>query len=269
MNPVEQAIRHLHHTIPQPILNAAFLDRQGFGQFQAHNALSVDERIRQTIVQGRVLPDCNLVGGITTTIYIGNIQPQYLPEYKMVWSIPLQLTENRRITQVYSLVYGHGGAPHTMSHYDQGGSYLSDLGQSMYDSHMPIPDISNAKVDLVGENTVMAHTHLPSTPHLHLRALLENDEVFSHLKPASIPVFYKLVEYAVKAYIYNTLIIQIDEAYLVGGQPLGRFLSIIENYADANELYEETFHERWRKVALFNDSQARQRHIQLVTGGRY
>ena len=269
MNPVTKALSDIKFKIPKPILQEAFIERQGFGQFQRKTPLSLDYRIREEVIEARVLEDCNLVGGKEVTIPLHSVQAQYMEHWKTIWAVPLELTDNRRITRVYSLIYGEGGVPTHTNLYNTGGSVYEDAASGLMASHMPIPNISNAEIALIGENTVMAHMHIPPSPNLYLRAVVEADSDLSHLNPASIPVFSKLVEYAVKSYIYNKLIIEIDEAYLRGGQQLGRFMSIIEEYADAEELYQEFFNEKWRKIALFSDDQARKRHLKMVTGGRH
>lgn len=269
MNPVTKALSDIKFRIPKPILEEAFIERRGFGQFHRKTPLSLDYRIREEVIDARVLPDCNLVGGKEVTIPLHSVTPQMMEHYKTIWQIPLTLTDNRKISRVYSLIYGEGGVPTHTNLYNTGGSVYEDAASGLLASHMPIPNISNAEIQLIGENTVMAHMHVPPSPNLYLRAVVESDSELSHLNPGSIPIFSKLVEYAVKSFIYNKLIIEIDEAYLRGGQQLGRFLSIVEEYSDAEELYQEYFAEKWRKVSIFSDTAARKRHLKMVTGGRH
>lgn len=264
MNPIDKAIQDTIARIPRPILNEAFLKPKGFTGLMQYTPVSLDHRIREEVLDARVIPDCNLVGGTEETISLASVTPEYLPDYKVVWRIPLTLTNNRRISRVYSLIFGEGGAPTNASLYTQGHSVVQEAAQGLLSSHLPIPQVSNADVHLIGENTVMARMHFPYSPNLHVRVMLEADSEFSHLKPGSIPVFTKLVEYATKAYIYNTLILELDQGMISGGYSLGRFLSIVEDYADAEELYQEFFEERWRKVAIFSDDQAYKRHLKRL-----
>lgn len=269
INPITKAISDVKFRIPKPILEEAFLRRRGFHQFGRSTPVSLDYRIREEVIEARVIPDCNLVGGTEVTIPLHNVVASPAPEFKTVWKIPLSLTQNRKITRVYSLVYGTGGLNTTTTLYNSGGSIYTDAAAGLMASHAPIPNISNAEIKLIGENTIMANVNVPPTPNLFLRCVIEADSEFNNLNPASIPVFSKLVEYAVKAYVYNTLIIETDEAYLSGGQQLGRFLTIIEDYSDAETLYQEHFNEKWRKTAIFSDDQARKRHLKMLVGGRH
>lgn len=269
MNPINKALSDIKFRIPKQILDKAFITPRVYSGFSDNSPTSIDFRIRQEVIEPRVLVDCNLVGGVTVTIPLLGVVPEYLPEYKVVWRIPFKLTQNRRITKVLSLIYGRGGVPTHTNMYNLGGSVYSDAASGLLASHMPIPRVSNAEMDLIGENTILAHMHVPPSPHLYLRCVVENDDEMHNLPQTSIPKFCKLVELAVKAYIYNKLIISMDEAFLQGGQTLGKFLSVVEEYADSNTLYDEYLEETWRKIALFSDTMANKRHLKFVAGGRY
>lgn len=266
MNPIDKAISDTMYRIPMPILERAFLTERDMTGNVVNSPVSISYKIREKVIDPRVMVDCNLVGGTEVEIPLSGVLPEYLPNYKVIWRIPYHLTNNRKISRVYSLIHGEGGVPTATNLYNAGGSVYDDAANGLMQSHMPIPNISNAEVQLVGENTVMANMHIPQSPNLWLRVMLESDSEFSQLKPGSIPLFSKLVEYAIKSYIYNTLIIQIDQSMLYGGHTLGRFMNIVEDYADAEELYQETFDQRWRKAAIFSDDRAYKRHIKRLVG---
>lgn len=267
MNPINKALSELKFRIPKPILERAFVPPRTFGGMRQRSPVSLDYRIREAVIDARVMVDCDLVGGTETTIPLASVPADYLADYKVVWSIPFTLTQNRKISRVYSLVYGDGGVPTNATPYGQGGSQLADAARGLMSSHAPIPNVSNAEIQLVGENTIMAHQHIPLSPQLHLRCVLENDSEFNHLPPTSVHHFCKLVEFATKSYVYNELIVELDRGEIAGGADLGRFSSLVEDYADAEELYQEYFSEAWRKVAIFSDDEARKRHLKMAVGG--
>lgn len=266
MNPIDKAISDIMYRVPMPILERAFLSERDMTGNLTNSPVSISYKIREKVIDPRVMVDCNLVGGTEAEIPLRDVRPEFLPDYRVVWRIPYHLTNNRKISRVYSLIFGDGGAPTQASMYNNGGSVYDDAAQGLMQSHMPIPNVSNADVQLVGENTVMVNMHVPHSPTLWLRVMLESDSEFSQLKPGSIPLFSKLVEYAIKSYIYNTLIIQIDQSMLYGGHTLGRFMNIVEDYADAEQLYQETFEQRWRKAAIFSDDKAYKRHLKRLVG---
>lgn len=269
MNPITKALSDIHHRIPRKVLEEAFVSRRGLNNLGWRSPVSVDYRIREEVIDSRVIPDCNLVGGTETTIPLGNVTPQYLPEYKTVYRIPLSVTNNRKISRIYHIMHGSAAAPglgHGMA-YD--GNDLLGVAQGLLATHQAIPNVSNAHVQLIGENTILVHDQMPSSPSLYAQVMLESDSEFSHLSKASIPAFSKLVEYAVKSYIFNALVLEIDEGFLSGGRDLGRFREIVDGYADAEELYQTFFDERWRKIMLMSDPEARSRHLRMTVGGQH
>lgn len=269
MNAIIKALTDLHYKIPAPILESTFINNRGLEQIKATFPISLDHRIREEVIEARVLEDCNLVGGTEVVVPLYNVHAEFLPYFRMVWRIPFDLTENKRITKVYSLIFRRPGVNHHIDFFSYGGSVYTDAASGLMASHMPIPDISHADIKLIGENTVMIDRYISHSQNLALRCMVENDEELNNLPPASIPVFSRLVELAVKSYIYNTLIIQIDQTELSGGHALGRFGSIVEGYADAEELYQEFFKDRWRKVAIFADDRANKRRLKMIVGGRF
>ncbi|MBE0438148.1 MAG: hypothetical protein IBX57_00075 [Gammaproteobacteria bacterium] len=269
MNAIDNAITDLKFKIPQAILERAFVNEAIFGSFVKRTPISIDYLIREQVIEPRVMKDLNLVGGQEVTIPLKGIIPEYTMDNKTLWRIPMAATENRRISRVYSLVIGSNQSPTTANMYNQGASAIEDATAGLMMSHLPIPNISHHDIRLVGENTVLANINHQYAPNLHLRCVLENDAELNNLTPGILPKFSKLVELAVKSYIYNKLIIQIDQAQLSGGQELGRFSSIVEEYSDAEEMYQEYFEETWRKMAVFGDKEAYKRHLKRITGGRF
>jgi hypothetical protein len=269
MNPITKALSDLKFKIPKPILELTFLPKIPFGTGRQRNLVSLDYSIRDAVIEGRVLVDCNLVGGMEITIPLMNIQPEYAADYKVIWRIPLSETQNRRITRVYSLIFGRGGVPTLTTPYGQGLSALEDAARGLLTSQTPIPQTSIANIQLIGENVVMAHMNLAPTSQLYLRCRIENDSELNNLPPTSALMFSKLVELATKAYIYNILYLELDRAELAGGSDLGRFTSIIEGYADSETLYQEYLTEHFRKILFMSDTMSHRRHLKSVTGGLY
>lgn len=267
MNPIQKAISDLHQRIPKAILERAFIKNTVFGGI--HTPVSIDYRIREEVINARVIPDCNLVGGTEVTISLQHIEPVFIDNYNMVYKIPKELTQNRTISRVVNVSFGQHGSIGAMNSAFMEGSAMLDAADGLMSSHTPIKLTSSAYVSLIAENTILVRDTMRMPGQVYARVVLEADENFSHLKPSSIMDFSKLVEFATKAYIYNNLIIEIDQAELNGGAPLGRFREIIDGYSDAEQLYQEHFNETWRKVTLFNDPEQFKRHLKLISGGRW
>lgn len=265
-NAIQKALLDVKNKIPRQILEKVFINNTLGG---IHTPVSLDFRIRENIIEARVIPDCNLVGGTETTIPLFNVVPKHIDTYNTVFRIPKTLTQNRTISRLLHLSYGQNGIVGFSHPMQYNPSAAMDALEGMVAALTPIPVTSTHYISLIGENTVLVRDVMRLPGNLFLRCVLEADSEFNHLKPTSIIAFSKLVEYATKAYIYNNLIIEMDQAELQGGVSLGRFREVVDGYADANELYEQHFDEVWRKVALFNDPEAFKRHLKQVTGGRH
>lgn len=267
MNPVTKALQELGYRIPRAILEKTFLSNlKPFSLMPT----SLDARIRETVIEPRVMVDCNLMGGTETAIPLATVPRQQIDTFTYVYRIPKTLTQGRTITRAISISYGQTGILGTSSNIPmQGTSPLMDAAAGLMLSQAPIPMVSTAQCQLIGENTVMVIDTTAIPQDIFLRCWLENDSNFNHIAPTSYQNFAKLVELAVKSYVYNHNQIPMDRAYIQGGYELGQFKSIVDGYADAEENYQTYLNEVWRKVAVLNDFHGRRRHISQVTGGNW
>lgn len=271
MNPIQKAISDVKSKIPKAILDRTFLtfDPGAYGGRHNITPASLDHRIRTEVIDASVLPDCNLVGGTEITIPLETVIPTWINSYNLLYRVPKNMTQNRSILRVIHLTFGDGGVVGSMNLAAQGRSALLDKAQGVLQAHLPIPIVSTANVSLVGDNTVLVKDNITMPGNPFLRCVIESDTEMNHLQPASVINFSQLVVLATKRYIYNNLVITMDEAQLSGGLALGRFREIVDGYSDAAEQYDTYFNETWRKVALFNSPEAHRRHLALLTGGRW
>ncbi|MNP96418.1 hypothetical protein D3C85_90010 [compost metagenome] len=271
MNPIQKAISDVKAAIPREILERTFMkpDNVALGQRQSFNPTSLDFRIRTLVIEGNVLPDCNLVGGTEVTIPLVEVLPQWISDYNVLYRIPKHLTQNRSILRLIHMTFGDGGVVGSMNLAIQGRSAMMDAAQGVLQAHLPIPIISTANMEIVGENVVLVKDNITMPGNPYLRCVIEGDSELNHLQPTSYRHFSKLVVLATKQYIFNNMAVSTDQAALVGGMALGRIREIIDGYSDAYEQYEEYFETVWRKVALFNDPEANKRHLKYITGGRW
>lgn len=266
MNPIQKAISEIRFKIPNDILQAAFVTRS-FGQFP--RPVSLETVIRERVIDARVMVDCNLTGGIETEIPLIGITPEHLEPGRLVYRIPKTLTQNRSITRTISLAYGSGSAMGTTQMGMQGYSQLLDAASGVMASHAAIPLISTAYVRLIAENTILVEDMTAMPRNVFLRCYVENDASMEQLRSMTYHKFTRLCELAVKSYIYNELVLKINQGQLSGGLEIGRFKEIVDSYADAEELYSNYLQDVWRRVAILDDQRSRERHLRLITGGRH
>lgn len=268
MNPVTHAVNEATRRIPSRILEKVFVaPGQGWRQAPVNN---VHEQIKERVVYPRVITDCNLVGGAHVRIRLDGV-PYDVAEndYTHIYRIPKDLTNGRTITSVLDVAYGT--QYQAQSH--RGGIGMSRGGaavmmaSAVMEAQLRPSHTNTARVTLVGENTVMVQDTVMIAANLYLRCMVAHDENMSHLQARNFRPFAKLVELAVKAYIYNEYVIEMDMGELHGGANLGMFKTVIDGYADAEQMYQDFITEKWQKIDFMNDDSNFQRFIALMVGG--
>jgi hypothetical protein len=265
MNPISYAIDQVMLKIPRDVLDRAFLYDLPYARAIP---TSVAARIREQVVERRVMVDCNLVGGMMVEIPLyKDVEVERIDAYNTVYRIPKTLTQGRKITRALSLVFGEGSVLGTAQMGMRRGNPMLDGAAGILSSHMPIPNVSTAYVSVIGENVILVRENYSLPKNVFLRCWIENDDNMNHLEPTSYQNFAKLVLYATQSYVYNQLVVALDRGAISAGSELGRIRDIIDGFSDAEENYETFFKEVWRKTALFNDKNAKMRHLKRITGG--
>lgn len=266
MNAIKKAIDNLKYIIPPEVLNITFGNiNRGYRVAPT----SIDENIMQAVIRPRVLLDANLVGGMEVIVPLDGIDAEYIDNYSLVYKIPDERLLHRDIISVLSISY----MPFANTFSSQGGSYnnmspgkLNDVSsgaQRLADSYTNVPPISTAVVDLIGRNTIVVRDQFRISAAYQIRCIVSNEANLNNINPRSYLSFAKLVEYAVKSYIYTHNIVEMDRAYLMGGQDLGAIKTYIETLSDAEENYTTYLTEVWQTVAYMNDVPAYDRLLKL------
>lgn len=264
MNIIAKALDEIKFSIPIQVLQVAFQD--DLHQWR-RAPVGLDQLIQEKVIKPRVLIDANLVGGQEIIISLGDILPSYNDTHSIVYTIPPEKLAYREIVSVLSVGYipfvaaGALGALSGPMMAPGCGNDLMSAGQRVGMAASNIPMITNATCDLIGHNTVLIRDQYRSSPVYQLRCVVANEANLSNINPRSYHSFSELCIHAIKAYIYNTLIIKIDQAYLAAGQELGAMKNYVESLADANENYQTYLREVWRKTAFVNDTINHERFI--------
>ena len=265
MNALRKALDELKFTIPRTILDTVFVKRHTNYRVSSP---SLDEQILNEVIRPRVYIDSNLVGGAEILVSLNGLQGEEVNVVDMVYRIPKKLTNNRSIMSVLNVTYVDAQSMAAAGNYASCGvSAEQSAAQNYLDAISPLPMISTGRITMIGENVVLIKDSIRIPSNSYLRCIVAHDEAMTHIQPRSYKAFCKLVEYAVKAYIYNEYIIEVDMGELRGGHNLGKFKDIIEEYSDANELYDTYLTEKWQKVSLMNDRESYTRLLKLMIGG--
>lgn len=265
MNALRKSLDDLKFTIPRPILETVFVKRHSNYRIAAP---SLDEQILNSVVRPRVYIDTNLVGGAEILVPLLGLAGEEVNTTDMVYRIPKNLTQNRSIMSVLNITYVDPSSMASAGSFSSCGVTLEQTqAENLLDALSPLPMISTGRVTIIGENVVLVRDSIRIPTNSYLRCIVAHDEAMSHIQPRSYKAFCKLVEYAVKAFIYNEYIIEVDMGELRGGHNLGKFKDIIEEYSDANELYETYLTEKWQKISFCNDRESYGRFVKLIVGG--
>jgi hypothetical protein len=236
---IDYAVGRVMREIPHEALYNAFGSNEWHGYL---NHLSLEERIRREVINGIVLPDCNIIGGESVVIPLGNLHWQWLDNGVRI-EIPMGQTQNRQISSVLSL--------ETSFRNSEGSGYA---GQ-------PAPT-GTSEVYLVGPNVIFTPIN-PGNTNCFLRCVLENDAQLANINQRAMFLFGEMVVLAAKGYVFNKLAVTLETHTMAPGQVDGRLRGIVDGYADAWEMYSELLQRRWRKVNLMQDRKAHQRLIGL------
>jgi hypothetical protein len=274
MNPIHKALSEVKYVIPKAVLEKTFLNRhQAWRQPVETN---LDQQITSLVIRPRVLVDCNIVGGTQAMIPISDLPYEQPDGATTVMRIPKSHTQGRTINSVLHVAFLSSAQNGT---WNAASSYSSSLYNSSENSATmgaaegvmaaldKIPVTSTASVQLIGENVIMVKDVMNLPSNSYLRCILTNDDNLSNIQIRSYPAFSRLVEFAVKSYIYNSLVIEIDMAELQGGYNLGVFKTVIESYSDAEQNYQDFLRDKWQAVAVMNDATTYRRLLKLAIGG--
>lgn len=273
MNAVEKAISEIKNSIPYEIL------QETFGRHTVNSApgvsphrqvpVSLDYQIRQHVLNPRVIVDCNLSGGTEVDIPMMSLIPNNVTPWVTTYTVPKQLTQGRSISRVVSMTIGQGSVLGTTNMGLQGSSALMDAASGVLAGVLPIPIISTAYIQLIGENTLLIDDNMALPNDVWLRCALEFDSNFTQLPKPYYHAFAELCIHAVKAYIYKSMVIEMGMAQLSGGQELGRFKEIVDGYADSNQNYYDYLEEKWTVTQKLADPQQKRRHLSMLVGGNW
>lgn len=245
MNPVAYAIQQVKSEIPEIILQEAFFPPQ-------HPSITTPDVITDAIVtkiiQGRVLPDCQIMGGKIKPIpLLEEYYEQLMPDGGNttfpggVYRIPPEARDFVDIVAVISVAMNAQYFPgDPIGDCPVAGTTIDTLEHMLMNSHteasipqLPLPNL------LPGNLIELIPNSQPASG-LVLNCRLAYDINMLNLNPSAIMPFGELVVLATKAYIYVNLIVRIEQIAISRGHEVGILRDIVEKYEDANATYSES-----------------------------
>lgn len=235
----------IKRNIPKEILMRAFVPPTLINILNP----SLDAAISDIIISRWVLSDTNMVSGVESIVNIQGCRIEYVDNGLIIY-VGLGPTGGKVITSVLSIGYGYnalaGGSPGIVS------ALTSPL------------QTSDARFQLIGNNNTLYVEGFVAVTLTEIRCILENDKEFNNLSPRAMPFLANMCTLATKAYIYNTLTIELADGVVRNGIDYGRYKEIVDSYADANDQYVELRDTKWAKINTLSDPISRIRHIKMV-----
>lgn len=258
MNALTYAINNLNFVIPKEVLEITF--KAPTPHF--NNSLSLEEKMMATVIRPRILTDTNIVGGVQVVIDLSRCEVTMYNNTTYVVNVPKALTNNRSIISLLSVV--------TMTTPMGNSALYSTVNNSMLgnmQNNISSVDITQTtRLEMIGDNVFIIETSQPYLTNAMLRCNIENASNMENINPRNFTVFAKLVELGVKSYIRNNNIVKIDKGFIYGGHELSIIKDIIDEYSDAEEMYQELLNGKWKKVSFMNNKEAMHRHVRSMLG---
>lgn len=276
MDPVSVAINNVKFGIPREILTQAFMPKRYDPTRRVRHQenvfpASIDELIRSMVVEARVAIDVNLISGTEIIIPLRMAEREFVDPWNVIYRFGSDATGGRRITAVFEVLYGinygitgtaGGGLSLARS------SHLAKVTRDISNATNGVAPSGTAYCQLVGINTVLVNdvnTHIALGG---LKCRVSHELNFNDIKPPYYHAFGELIMLATKAHIYNTLVIDLDEGAIKGGASLGRIREIVDQYSDANQMYQEYLTTKWARIGLMNDTDAYRKILRMSLGGK-
>ncbi len=244
-DPLDIALRRIYFEIPNEILNTTFSP--------IVKNKSLDACIIEEVIQGIVLHDCNNGGGKLLKVPLSPenaicLDAPPIPNVSLhntwtIYQILPHARENKPLSAVHSVRYpyniGTGVTYSTPYGWQNAGRTLGLLASTALNAQTNSESLVTPTPILLSGDCIRLDP--PQAMHIDwvLECRVEYDKNFTNMDVNIIPTFVELVLAAVKAYIYNTMIFAVERTYLVSGQELGIFKTIVEKYEDQFEKYRE------------------------------
>lgn len=243
IDPVRQALIRIYHTIPKPILEAAFREED--------ETESLDTLIQNKVFVGRMRDDVSVRAGKVFKLLLNHSWCHYTSSpspYALglsgsfsTYHVPPEAREHKDLCAVLAVRFPYNLGQQVTYYADCSvkGNTLSQLAcaalsSQTYSNVMTIP-----RVDVLPGNILKLDPPAFQFIPYQVTVRLKYDNEFTGLDVSETGVFPRLAEQAVKQYIYTKLIMEVESNLVVRGLEIGIAKDLITSYADAAEKYDE------------------------------
>ena len=242
---MQYVLSHIFENIPEQILELTFKSRQ----FNT----TLEQRIISKVIEGPVLLDTNLVGGKPRVIIMNaawQMPLNHIESYGILgagiessyYIVPPEAREHRNISSVLSISSYAGGAFNGSGVNFNGAGGFGNTANGLLGEMLGTHTLANRaimpQVTLEGTNIIRFYPEL-ITDGVAVRVMLEHDSEFLNMNTSGIYALRKFCLCAVQRHIVKELIVPIDETEVVAGMEIGIVKTLIQQYQQEAEKYDE------------------------------
>lgn len=275
MDAVSYCVSKIRQHIPRQLLDEAFKPQRydpirSVRRYDNVLSQSLDDLIRTKIMEGMVGIDLEQIAGTEDLIPISMAERIPYDPWNVVYRFNKKDLGGRNIIKVheillgYNLGYGVGG----YGEQNRSKDMLTSVARDISRATIGVPSTGSAYVELIGPNTILVNDINIISGYTTVRCTLTYDKLFNEIKPAYRRDLAALSVLAAKAYIYNHLVIDVDEGVIRAGKTLGSFKQTLDKYEDSIQMYEEMIDTTISKIAIMNDTEQYRKVMKLALGSR-
>lgn len=240
---MSMVLQHIHSNVPKLLLSLAYNPSK--------EPVSIDKLIQKTTLMGRVYQQCNLVAGKRKEIVLTSsmvVQTEMMSEQEgylrmgkyAVYEIPPEYRDNRPIVSVIGLGYPNQAISYP---WDQlrpsSGATVGKLAKAVLTSHTMSGALITPDVELISGDRVKIDPPQYSDFGWVLSCNIAYDDNFNSLNAQAVIALQELCLCAVKSYIYNELVLEIDQGKIIHGGEVGAIKDLIYEYKSEEEKFKE------------------------------
>lgn len=258
-NPINYCIQKIKNEIPKEILQIAATEDLSF----YNSNVTIDEKLMTRVIKNYLLMDINLLTTTSRQITLDRcIVTQYLnnsKQYEYLIEIPDSVLDGKEVISASYIFYNMLLPQMGM----MTGNAMDNAMSTMMQAHSSLNMLVTNRLEVVGKNLILVNTGNVNWSFLNstIQLNISPNANLSHVKGTAIIELGKLAVLCAKQWIYNTLIIQIDQGYIRGGHSIDTVKNKIESYESALELYYEKL-ESWSKIGFMLDTAQYQKFIE-------
>lgn len=257
---ISKAIQRVKYEIPRQILKEAFKSpiygKSKTRRFESIESTNIDDGIVTKVIEGMIRHNLSGVAGTTERLPLSAATKEILDPWNVIYRFDERSLGGKVITSVIELVYGltQTYGTNSLGPLQQQGPRLMRMTRDIANSNAGTMTTGSAYVEVIGGNAVLVSDVNLAAPHGYIVCTTSYDSRYNEIKPAYHRDFTELVVWATKAYIYNKLYIDVDEAVIRSGATIGAFKDVLDGYSDAINSFNDLIDNKWRKLSMLNDT---------------